>query len=410
MKRRRVAIQADADDGNADVCHGLAIQAQTGASLSEVLTNLAGVIRARFRLKRKDRGVIVGGDALSAIDHRRTAHYRGFVAEDRQSRITSCPCCHDDRTGNVLLCRSGGIWMSIGILVMRQMINFKGESAHGRDLLWNSITGGNMVLFLAVLFTFLSAFGLIYPFLNRIEARENYKRIIAEQRKSLFERARQEDQVKIDLDTAPSTKDSLTTLFKLEKLAGAKAARALLIQAGYRHPKSLLVYLLSRLILPTGLLLLAFFFVQNIDKPIKDSVKLLIMFGIAWFGYFIPYLLVKNNGQKRQEEIQVTFPDALDMMLICVQGGISIESAINRIATYRGLFADIGGRAGHPVGGTGDAVRPQGGLSRLCRPRGKSGRAHLRQRNAAGRAVRLVRVKCDARHCGRIARYAHGGR
>ncbi len=200
------------------------------------------------------------------------------------------------------------------------------------DNIYQFVTGGNLTLFLAVIFTFLSVFGLLYPFLNRIEARENYKRIISEQRKSLFERARQEDQIKIEDKQSASTKDSLATLFKLEKLAGAKAARALLIQAGYRHPKSLLVYLLSRLILPTGLLLLAFFFVQNIDKPIKDSIKLMTMFGVAWFGYFIPYLLVKNTGQKRQEEIQVTFPDALDMMLICVQGGISIESAINRIA------------------------------------------------------------------------------
>ncbi len=50
------------------------------------------------------------------------------------------------------------------------------------------------------------------------------------------------------------------------------------------------------------------------------------------FGFFLPAILVKNTPQKRQEEIQITFPDALVMMLICVQGGIGIESTINRIA------------------------------------------------------------------------------
>lgn len=200
------------------------------------------------------------------------------------------------------------------------------------DGIYQFVTGGSLMLFLAVLLTFLSVFGALYPFLNRREEREVFTRIINEQRKTLFEKARQQDAQKIDDAQNISSRDTLATLFRLEKLAGARKARQLLIQGGYRHPKALLVYLVSRLVLPTLFLLLAFFFVEHINKPIKDGVKLLIMFGVAAFGYFLPYILVKNNGQKRQEEIQVTFPDALDMMLICVQGGISIESAINRIA------------------------------------------------------------------------------
>lgn len=198
--------------------------------------------------------------------------------------------------------------------------------------IYQFVMQGNLLLLVAGLATFVSMFGLLYPLLNRMEARDNYLRIINEQRRSLFEKARQQDQKKIDELTSISASDSLATLFRLERLAGAKAARQLLIQAGYRHPKALLIYLLSRLMLPTGFLLLAFFILQNIDKPLHDTIKLLVIFGAAAFGYFLPYLLVKNTAQKRQEDIQITFPDALDMMLICVQGGISIESAIHRIA------------------------------------------------------------------------------
>jgi tight adherence protein C len=50
------------------------------------------------------------------------------------------------------------------------------------------------------------------------------------------------------------------------------------------------------------------------------------------FGWFLPGILIKNTIEKRQEEINITFPDALDMILVCVQGGISIEQAIVRIS------------------------------------------------------------------------------
>ncbi len=199
------------------------------------------------------------------------------------------------------------------------------------DAIHAFVTGGSLVVFLGVLFTFLSVFALLYPLLNRIEAKERYKSIVTEQRRQMFAEARRKDNEKIDEESV-SAKETLSTLFKLEKFAGARAARVLLLQAGYRDPKALLYYLVARMALPILFLLLAFLFVQNVEKPLKDALKLLIVFGAAAAGFFLPAILVKNNAQKRQEEIQITFPDALDMMLICVQGGIGIESAINRIA------------------------------------------------------------------------------
>lgn len=208
------------------------------------------------------------------------------------------------------------------------------------DSIYQFVTGGNLTIFIGVIFTFISVFGLLYPLLNKLEAREKYQRIIHEQRKTLFEKARKNDQIPLEA-AHESTKSALTTLFRLEKLSGAKTARQLLVQAGYRHPKALMVYLISRLALPTCFLLLSFLFLESVDKPIDDGIKLLIMFALACFGFFLPYILVKNTSQKRQEEVQITFPDSLDMMLICVQGGISIESAINRIAERIAEYSPI---------------------------------------------------------------------
>lgn len=198
------------------------------------------------------------------------------------------------------------------------------------DFIYDFVTNGGLTIFLAIVFTFLAVLAMLLPLINKIEAKEKYKDIITDKRRELFEQARKKDAEKIE-DTV-SSKDSLATLFKLEKLSGARKARQLLIQAGYRQPKALMIYLISRLALPTAFMVLSFLFLQNISRPISDGLKLMIFFGGAVAGYFLPYILVKNTGQKRQDEIQITFPDALDMMLICVQGGIGIESAINRIA------------------------------------------------------------------------------
>ena len=68
------------------------------------------------------------------------------------------------------------------------------------------------------------------------------------------------------------------------------------------------------------------------DKEISNLVVLGILFFAAFSGFKLPDLLVKNTIMKRQEEINLSFPDALDMMLICVQGGIGLEQTIDRVA------------------------------------------------------------------------------
>lgn len=100
---------------------GLAIQAQTGSSLSEVLTNLANVIRARFRLKRKivalSSEAIASASIIGALPVLvATGMY--FMNPDYLMILFTTP------TGKMLL--TGAIvWMCIGVFVMKTMINFK---------------------------------------------------------------------------------------------------------------------------------------------------------------------------------------------------------------------------------------------------------------------------------------------
>ena len=65
------------------------------------------------------------------------------------------------------------------------------------------------------------------------------------------------------------------------------------------------------------------------------EAKALISSGIVFFaglvGFYLPALLVKSITQKRQDEMRLAFPDAVDMLVICVQAGLSIEAAFARV-------------------------------------------------------------------------------
>lgn len=97
----------------------IAIQTQTGSSLSEVLENLAGVIRARFRLKRKVKALSSEAKASAAIIGALPILVGlGMYFVNNTYFMTLF-------TDGMFLVYGAGLWMGIGILVMRQMINFK---------------------------------------------------------------------------------------------------------------------------------------------------------------------------------------------------------------------------------------------------------------------------------------------
>ena len=71
---------------------------------------------------------------------------------------------------------------------------------------------------------------------------------------------------------------------------------------------------------------------SSFDFRFIPAKLLMILFFAAVIGYKLPDVLIKNTILKRQQEINITFPDALDMMLICVQGGIGLEQTVDRVA------------------------------------------------------------------------------
>lgn len=181
----------------------------------------------------------------------------------------------------------------------------------------------------------LSFAAFAFPFLQKSDKKERTRSIIEKRRQDLYQLSR-EGGHKIIKDDSVSARDNMAMFYRFQRLAGSmgEKARDKMLQAGIRNPKAHMRFLILRALLPFVFLGLCSLYLSAVpeDKQQSDLMQLAILFGSALFGFKLPDILIKNIIIKRQEEINMSFPDALDMMLICVQGGIGLEQTVQRVA------------------------------------------------------------------------------
>ncbi|PTM97280.1 tight adherence protein C [Mycoplana dimorpha] len=105
-------------------------------------------------------------------------------------------------------------------------------------------------------------------------------------------------------------------------------------QAGYRSQNALNIFLFARFVLPFAFFAVGAFYIFYLgylgEKPL--SIRILAAVGIAYLGFYAPNIYISNRVSKRQLSIRRAWPDALDLLLICVESGISMEVALRRVA------------------------------------------------------------------------------
>ncbi|HYA04854.1 MAG TPA: type II secretion system F family protein [Xanthobacteraceae bacterium] len=176
---------------------------------------------------------------------------------------------------------------------------------------------------------------LAMPFLAADTLSKRMKAVALEREKMRQrERERLAQQSKVVLRQSPKMyMKRAVDNFNLSKWVGQEAARAMLVQAGYRGQAPYVTYLFFRMTMPAVMLLASLFYifvVIELDYP--PMLKVAICIGCAYFGMHIPNLFLKNKIQRRQTSIKRAFPDALDLLLICVESGISIEMAFRKVS------------------------------------------------------------------------------
>jgi tight adherence protein C len=121
--------------------------------------------------------------------------------------------------------------------------------------------------------------------------------------------------------------------FDLKRWVGQEEARLKLVQAGYRGQAPYITYLFFRLVTPVAAFFASMFYVFVVlDFQQPATVKLGIGIAAAYLGMHLPWMVLKNKIQRRQLSIKRAFPDTLDLLLICVESGMSIEAALRKVS------------------------------------------------------------------------------
>ena len=121
--------------------------------------------------------------------------------------------------------------------------------------------------------------------------------------------------------------------FSLEKAFADEGTAEQLARAGYRGPSAMTTYLFLRFVTPFALFILSFAYLSLTifaDRPLWMNAIYALFLGLV--GAYLPTLMLKNQTQKRQQSIRRAWPDALDLMLLCVEAGMSIEHAFKRVS------------------------------------------------------------------------------
>ncbi len=122
---------------------------------------------------------------------------------------------------------------------------------------------------------------------------------------------------------------------KLKFAQGKKVdeLRLKLARAGYRARDTMFVFLFLKLATPVGAAFAAFFFIFVVRiykmQPAMGFVAVIVL-GV--FGFLLPDIIIKNRAQKRADILRKAMPDALDLLVICAEAGLSLDASLERVS------------------------------------------------------------------------------
>jgi tight adherence protein C len=196
------------------------------------------------------------------------------------------------------------------------------------------------VRFMTMLLAAIAASATVYTLVMPLFAGEGLSKrmkAVASERERIRQRERDRlsKSEKVSLRQTPKQVVSrVVDDFNLTKWLAQEAAREKLIMAGYRGQAPYITFLFARMVAPIVLFVgsvVYVFLIAHMEKPMP--IKIGICVGAAYLGLQAPMLFLRNAISKRQLSIKRAFPDALDLLLICIESGMSVEIAFRKVAT-----------------------------------------------------------------------------
>ncbi|MCB2058569.1 MAG: type II secretion system F family protein [Novosphingobium sp.] len=216
-----------------------------------------------------------------------------------------------------------------------------GPTLLGIDVLWvGSILAGMAAL--AVMFAIYTAVTIRDPMQKRVkslnERREQLKAGIVTQT------AKKRAQLVRKNETTEKMKDTLSALKVLQQ-SQLEAIQQKLAQAGIRKKELGVAVIFARMVLPVVLGGIAAFMIYGINYfPTWGGLKKLMAFAAAvGAGYKGPEVYIQNIISKRTDAIRKGLPDALDLLVICAEAGLTVDASFNRVARELGrAYPELG--------------------------------------------------------------------
>ena len=193
-----------------------------------------------------------------------------------------------------------------------------------------------MTMLLAAIAVSATAYTLIMPLLAGDNLGKRMKAVASErERIRQRERDRLAKAEKVSLRQTPKQLVSrVVEDFNLTKWLAQESARDKLVMAGYRGQAPYVTFLFARMIAPIVLFIATVLYMFLVSHwQASAMMKIGVCIGGAYLGLQAPMLFLKNNISKRQLSIRRAFPDALDLLLICIESGMSIEAAFRKVAS-----------------------------------------------------------------------------
>jgi len=193
----------------------------------------------------------------------------------------------------------------------------------------------NQIAFLAAVATVAAAVTILGPMLardpmaGRLKEVSDYKaRLRDEHRESLKKKGGS-----LRTETAKGMAREIVEQFKLLEFFDAKSAAKKLAQAGFRGERPVFTFMLARLVMPFLACFAVGCYVYIFNGfDLGSFMRLVATIGAFAVGFYLPNIWLTNTITKRRQKMQLFFPDALDLLLICVESGMSIEHALQKVS------------------------------------------------------------------------------
>lgn len=204
------------------------------------------------------------------------------------------------------------------------------------------------ILFMATTATFMVVAAIAVPFLKR-DAMKSRLQAVDKRREALqaAQRAKLQENEKKSVVSKSQVgmMKNVVEALNLQNLLASRELKLKLAGAGYRGQAAAIIFTFTRLLMPIVLTAVAAF-VLFVAKTfaMEFYTKLIVVGAMLPVGWYLPHLILTSQLQSRQLAFTRAFPDALDLLVICVEAGLSMEAAFSRVTEEMTEHAPILGQ------------------------------------------------------------------